>query len=429
MSVKTDSLTALLPDAYGATDSESLLYRLLDAMGAELMVADDKVKRLLKSHWVDYAEGAALDGLGAIYDVGRRLQPNGDPEGDDAFRRRLRAVVPLFTGGGTVRAIRGAVQSVLGLPFDLGAAGLPDALRDDLERLVVLREFPTTDEEVEYGPERIVVENVPGVGDQGVIYVDSVARSAAAVAPRIVWTVVVGSAVGLSLERLGSTPRAGLQSKPDFVMPAGSLLTLESTASGALRAVLGGVDVSAQFEGLDGGTARLPVVPYEPTRWRFGASGARFDLPATRFDTAQFDLPRFAISVKWTRPQPLTFDIDVPWSAREAIEAIRRRHGYAKDVLAFSGLGRDAVMQAVQQSRAAGVRANLAFYVFATEDHNASDSLSVGEQPITEDAAAGERLRLEGAARAMESHGASESSYGYAGELDVATFDGPFVFT
>src|SRR5215207_10694590 len=111
MPYKTDELVDLFPDAYALDGAGSLLYKLLDAVGAELMVADGKVKRLLKSHWVGYASGRALDGLGAIYGVERRRLPGGEPEPDRVFRSRLRAVVPLFTGGGTHEAVKGAVRS------------------------------------------------------------------------------------------------------------------------------------------------------------------------------------------------------------------------------------------------------------------------------------------------------------------------------
>ena len=67
MSYKTERLTQLFPETYAASDRQSLLYQLLDAVGAELMAADESIKRLLKSHWVDYAEGPALDGLAASH--------------------------------------------------------------------------------------------------------------------------------------------------------------------------------------------------------------------------------------------------------------------------------------------------------------------------------------------------------------------------
>src|SRR5215218_6552847 len=98
MSYKTERLTDLFPDAFAAGDRESLLYKLLDAVGAEFMDADEALKRLLKSHWVDYAEGAGLDGLAATFGVTRRRLRGGDLESDDAFRQRLKSIVPLFAG-------------------------------------------------------------------------------------------------------------------------------------------------------------------------------------------------------------------------------------------------------------------------------------------------------------------------------------------
>jgi hypothetical protein len=154
MSYKTDRLTKLIPDAYGAKDSASLLYQILDSVGAELMDADAAIKNLLKSHWVDYASGTGLDGLGAIFGVARRQLVDGTPEPDNAFRLRLKSVVPLFTGGGTRRAVLGAVRSALGFPFDLGQLNIPAqfaALQQDLENLVNLVEFSPK-------PERLVTE-------------------------------------------------------------------------------------------------------------------------------------------------------------------------------------------------------------------------------------------------------------------------------
>ena len=144
MSYKTERLTQLFPETYAASDRQSLLYQLLDAAGAELMAADESIKRLLKSHWVEYAEGPALDGLAATFGVTRRQLRSADLESDAAFRQRLKSIVPLFAGGGTRRAVLGAVRSALGLPFDLDQLGLGPAyapLRRDIENLIRLEEF------------------------------------------------------------------------------------------------------------------------------------------------------------------------------------------------------------------------------------------------------------------------------------------------
>src|SRR5436305_14478821 len=93
MSYKTDRLVDLIPDAFAAAAPDSLLHTLLDAIGAEFLDADDGLKRLLRSHWVNYASGGGLDGLAAAYGVTRRRLRDGRAmESDEAFRLRLKSV-------------------------------------------------------------------------------------------------------------------------------------------------------------------------------------------------------------------------------------------------------------------------------------------------------------------------------------------------
>src|SRR4051794_33394790 len=253
MSYKTDRLVDLLPDVYAAAEPQSLLHQLLDSVGAEFMAADAAVKRLLRAHWVDHATGGALDGLGAIYGVGRRPLRDGSLETDAEFRRRLRSVVLLFTGGGTVLAVKGAVRSALGLPFDLGTLNLPVGLRGALEELVVLEEFPPI-------RERVVVDAVIAAGDASELALQTDAPSLAPAAPRIEWTLTAGSGRLLSVERVDL--HQGVRSGEDLLVPPGTTLVLTNGPDGALSAVLDGRDVTDSFTSLDGSTpAVLPSVP------------------------------------------------------------------------------------------------------------------------------------------------------------------------
>src|SRR5260370_12647146 len=249
MSYKTDRLVDLLPDAYAAAERESLLHQLLDVVGAELMGPDAAVKRLLKSHGVDYATGAALDGLGAIYGVARRSLRAGSLEPDAAFGQRLRAVVLLCTGGGTILAVKGAVRSALGLPFDLSTLNVPAGLRDDLEGLVVLQEFPPL-------RERVVVHWVTQVGDTSQLTLQTDAPSITQERPRIEWTLTAGSGRLLSIERVDINQ--GIRSDETLFVPPGSTLVLTAGPDGALSAVLGGRDVTGSFANLDGSTPPAP---------------------------------------------------------------------------------------------------------------------------------------------------------------------------
>jgi hypothetical protein len=415
MSFKTDQLLESLPDAYATADRSSLVHRLLDAIGAELMVADGAVKRLLKSHWVDYAEGAGLDGLGATLGVQRRRLPTGELEDDESFRRRLKSVVRLFTGGGTIEAVTGAVRSALGLPFHLSLLNLPAALREDLERLVVLEEFSPT-------PERLVFDEPVEHDGASEIAIDVDVRSALDAPARIAWT-FAGSGRALSVERVDG---GGVRSKPGFVVAPGRQLVLATTPAGAFSAVVGDADVTSQFTALDGASPpALPAIPREPSRWILRAKGSTFDESA--FDDETLDLPDFAVELAWTRTQPLTFDVFVPYFLAAAVEALVEQHGYAGEIFAFEGLPLEVIQQVVDDARAAGVRGNVHFSLTFIEDHGAVEPpvRLDGLRRQQEDQRMADGLSIGSLNSATEDQSASEQ-FALAAEFDIATFDGPF---
>jgi hypothetical protein len=196
MSYKTDRLVNLFPAAYAAADRESLLYKLLDSIGAELMQADESVKRLLKSHWVNYAEGDALDGLGGVFGVGRRRLPDGSMEPDALFRLRLKSIVPMFTGGGTREAIIGAVRSALGLPFKLEQLALPPQyayLIPKLESLITL---------IEFSPKEELLIKTTDAASPGDMTLDVPIISVNEEPPKLVWQCTRGGARRLRITRL-----------------------------------------------------------------------------------------------------------------------------------------------------------------------------------------------------------------------------------
>src|SRR5262245_54978888 len=197
MSFKTDRLSALFPDAYGARDTEAVLYKLLDAIAVEFMEADARLKDLLKSHWVQYATGPGLDGLGSVFGVTRRILRSGQAESDAAFRRRLQGVVPFFTGGGTVEASKGAVRSALGLPFDLDELAIPPAyaaLQRDIENLIQLTEFSPD-------PDRVVGDSAPAGENMSELVLVFDRPSVGTAQSQFQMTVTTGTARRLSLER------------------------------------------------------------------------------------------------------------------------------------------------------------------------------------------------------------------------------------
>ena len=450
MSYKTDRLIALLPDVF-ATDSESLLYHLLDAVGAEFMQADESIKSLLRSHWVNYAEGAALDALGSIYSVERRFLRDGGLESDDAFRLRLKSVVDLFTGGGSVRAVKGAVRSALGLPFDLNQLNLPDAyqdLRDDIEALVVLEEFKMQFNTVfADGPQR--------AGDMAELQVSVDSASTSAERPEIQWRFTQGSGRHLSLAVSGATD--GFQSRNGFIVPENGTLTLSADASGSLKAVLNSQDVTAYFTGLAGGnsTPSLPLVPQGHSDWTFRAGSGVWD--ESVFDAGLFGAidsfgssdadadgvvaPRFEITLQQGQKTPLEFDVRVPYFLKKTVEQLATLHNYPLHLLlVFEGLPPERIQDVVNQTRAAGVRGTVQFTLNLYDNHLVEDERRFPPTPLDaglrfqatqqtqEDAGAREGLFALGTVdNASESHDMGEQ-FLIGGVFDRTAFDGSYGF-
>lgn len=418
MSFKTDKLVNLIPEAYAARDKSSLLYKLLDAIGAEHMEADEKVKTLLKSHWIDYASDAALDGLGAAFGVERRHLRSGELESDDGFRARLKSLVPQFTGGGTVAGILGAVRSALGLPFHLEDLKIPDTyadLRSAIEALVQLREFSPEEHTVH----SIAPPVVSGLDHEVVLQLD--VPTVQEVYPRINWHFSAGAGKILQIVRLDSG--AGFQSLTGFSAPSGSELVLSRGAAGEVIAVLDGADVSDQFIGLDGvSPAMMPAVPGFVTDWRFRARGAMFDVSG--FDRGEtFDPPDFTISVTVTRMVPLTFDVFIPYFLQRAVEDLAALYNYTGNILVFEGLPPEAIQQVVNQSKAAGVRGNVFFSLNFAEKHNQSEIFAGHAlHATTENMPAAERFAIGGFETDSEFQDVTEG-FIIGGVFDVSTFD------
>jgi hypothetical protein len=419
MSYKTDKLVDLFPDVFAARDTTSLLYKLLDAVGAELMGADESIKRLLKSHWIDYAEGAALDGLGAIFRVERRRLPDGTPEPDGAFRLRLKSVVSLFTGGGTREAVLGAVRSALGLPFHLSQLrGVPAALLQDLEKLIILEEFSRN-------PERFF-DAITDPSEAGQLSIDIPVVSVFETQPNIQWIFTQGSGRRLELARLDSGE--GIRSRDSLVVPLGVELRLSADANGELIAFLGTTDVADQFTNLDATTpALMPTVPRFASTWQFRALSGLFD--TSTFDESDtFDVPRFSVEMTWRSFTPLTFDVIVPYFLKQAIENLKGLHGYTGDIFVFEGLDYNTIQQVVAQTRAAGVRGTVQFSLTHVERHDQRDSLHLyGDHRHTEDADQRDSLTTASGARLVEPHDVAER-LSLGAVLDVSRFDGSFGF-
>jgi hypothetical protein len=422
MSYKTDRLVELFPDAFAAADPGSLLHTLLDALGAEFLDADDSLKQLLKSHWVNYASGAALDGLASIFGVTRRrLRDDLTMESDEAFRLRLKAVVQLFTGGGTVRAVKGAVRSALGLPFDLDQLNLParfQPLRDAIEALVTLEEFSPTVERltetvvtaVNGASELVLVVDLPTVEEER---------------PTIAWS-FQDSGRRLSLE-LNSSGQ-GVKATDDLFIRPGDTLFLSAESDGQLIARLNGENVTNRFTRLDGTSPPLlPAVPLTRSEWKFRAQSGLYSLSA--FDTGEtFDLPRFRVEMTWPRFQPLTFNVFVPYFLEATVRQLADLHGFTGKLLVFEGLPPERIQEVVNQTKAAGVRGSVHFTLNVFERQQQADQVRIDGTFVHSDAAEmADALTIGSVDRTQEVHHTSDRVM-LGGVFDVSTFDGSFGF-
>jgi hypothetical protein len=422
MSFKTDRLTALFPDAYAASDTGSLLHTVLDAVGAEFMHADESLKSLLKSHWVRYAPGDALERLAAGFGVSRQTMRDGTPETDDAFRLRLMAVVPMFTGGGTVDAVRGAVRAAIGLPFHLSTLGITDAaLLKDIDDLVALREF---------SPD---IHRMTGVASAVVdgaleVVLNIALRSVGSSLPRIVWTMGADAARRISVERLDT--HQGVRSLDAFLLPPNSTLVLTANERGDLSAVLNDADVTLSFVNLDGSPKpKLPPVGSAPGDWKFRAYGGMWDIGV--FDAGEgFDAPSgFSVELSRVLLKPLTFDVEVPYFVADAVDALKRSHGYTGDVLVYQGLPLDKVQGVIDQTKAAGVEGHIQFSLRFAEDQDPRDASMriAGLRRDAERHDAVESFLLANVQAAVERQEQNEH-FALGGVFDISTFDTSFGF-
>ncbi|MFD2082924.1 hypothetical protein SAMN05421678_12921 [Actinopolymorpha cephalotaxi] len=428
MPTKTQRLAALLPEVYAARYGDGTLHRLLDAVGAELTGADTAVKRLLSSHWIDYAQGQGLDGLAATFNERRRILRDGTAETDEALRQRLKSLVARFTGGGTVAAVKGAVRSALGLPFDLKDLPLPpnaEELREAIDGLVDLTEFapdptsmraPDSASQIEGNLRRLDVPvDLPSVRPE---------------LPVIQIRATLGVARNISVQ-LGDSDQ-GVRANPQLALQPGETLVLETDPQGRFLARVlseaGQRSVGHLFLAWDSTSPpELPPVPGGSSTWVFRAgSGFAADQWAA-FDEDTFDLPLFEAELTWTRYEPLTFDLTVPYFLKDAVQRLRDDYSYTGPVFAYEGLPLNRIQEVVDTTKAAGVRGRVNFALNLPQD--GADRHEMSEQQTgvallrrTEDANATEAVSVGSISAVALTHD-QEESLRIGGIFDISPFD------
>jgi hypothetical protein len=445
-SYKTERLVDLFPKVFAADDTESLLHKVLDAIGSEFMHVDEDLKHLLKSHWVNYAESGALDGLGAVFGIKRRVTRSGQLETDEAFRARLRTIVPLFAGGGTRRAILGATRSALGLPFDASQLQLvphfigeqpadPDAvlqkIRDEVDNLITLEEFSPQGVRMQSTPADVI--NL----DEGYelrLTVTIPSADVREIRPRITVTFDEGGTYAFSLTRIDNRGQShGIRTRTPIRIEARQKLGFTVQGDRLVVTLDEVVYPENPFVALDGGVATMPTVPQGRSDWIFRNEGGRFDREApyeTRFDFDTFDpSSAFTVEMLWLRYQPLTFTVTVPYFIKEAVAQIVKKHGYDGDLFTYEGLPIHAIPDVVNSTRAAGVEAIVQFILNFYEDHVIEERLAgTIEGRFAEDAdLTQDKLLIANANRVEESQDMADR-FVFGAFFDMSNFDTQYAF-
>jgi hypothetical protein len=105
---RTKRIADRLPEFYRTWDTDSVIFKVLDSVGRALSEEQKSVFRVMRTHWVDTANGRDLDKLGAIFELKRDKS-----EDDDDFRVRIKGALRQFKGGGTPASVRALMADFL----------------------------------------------------------------------------------------------------------------------------------------------------------------------------------------------------------------------------------------------------------------------------------------------------------------------------
>jgi hypothetical protein len=133
------------------------------------------------------------------------------------------------------------------------------------------------------------------------------------------------------------------------------------------------------------------------------------------------------VSLVWTRYQPLTFDVVVPYFLSDAVERLRHDFGYSGKVLLFAGLPLSRIQDVVDQTRAAGVRGHVSFSlalpIEGAERHDATERMTTsGARRLREDANPSESLMVGSLSTLGGVHDQLEALH-IGGIFGISTFD------
>jgi hypothetical protein len=270
MAVRAEKIAARFPHFYISWDKSSTVSSLVSSVGKTMDETEKDFVWIMRSHWVDTANGEDLDRLGKLFSIER-----GKGEQDADCRGRLKTAIISYKGGGTLSSMRMMTRIALGLSQD----------------------YPV---EVKENP-LVAMKKTWKIRANSDWKVDP--KSVADAEPEIT----------IALE----TRDVKIADPTITNLDTGESVTFKGTLSygevlkiGKGGATVDGVDKTRQLS-----AAKALSMPRRKTKWQYTESiGANLGV----FDRAQFDKSVFAVDItssvtfEWTAFQPASFEILVP---------------------------------------------------------------------------------------------------------------------
>lgn len=289
-----------------------MFFRLFDSFGKRLDEAHKDLFRVMKTHWVDTAAREDLDKLGAIYDMERK-----SGEKDSDYRRRLKAAIYEYKGGGTVSAILSLTRNLLSM---------------EEEEKLELSDNP---------PALVSVELRLRSGDTWTLGSSSIKDAT----PKLTLFVEAGDALFDAAKFNESKYPLGVRNPMITNLETNESVVFRNTMGGGQKLVIS--EEKAELDGTDVtdrlSMTKMPLILRRGSTWRYreaakekiGVFGeAIFDV--SLFETA---LATVKICFEWTAHQVATFELKVP-----------------REALARSGLSVENLEEFVNRVKAVGTK-------------------------------------------------------------------------
>jgi len=262
-----DRINDRLPRFYKSLEEDSLIGLLVRSISKELDEANDTITELMRSHWVDTANGEQLDRLSSLVAL-KRLSK----EDDAQFRSHLKRAVDEYKGGGTVPVIFGQLKSMI---------------KDEKEFQFI--ENPVAEASADF---EVKANDTWQLGSNSIE--DEQAT------------------ISLSIEEEGqvSNPQVSNEDTGESIKFNGTMKMGDQLVLKQGSAMLGEKDVTKKVS-----SPQVPILRRKQSVWKY--SEALLERIGV-FDTARFDDHTFAVGVptvrlrfEWTRRQPATFMVNV----------------------------------------------------------------------------------------------------------------------